>query len=175
MNVKDWAQLISNLVLLVGIGLVIYELRLARDIAEAQITAEEVSRISALRVATFGETPHEALSRAARAPHLLTDADVVVLDAYYRAVILNWTGVTATRRQIGMSGSLEQIVRNQTLSTFTSEPGRAWLSHFLQSNMLSPEIVRVAQETLAKSSNNVVLERYQAVDRTRGSGDLEKE
>ena len=167
---KDWIQAASNVVLIVGIGLVIYELQQSRDLAEAQIVTDEFSRISELRAATFGESPELALNKAARDPGSLTEAEVAVLDAYYRAVILNWLGVRASRQDIGMSGNLALIVRSQTLSTFTTEPGRAWLGHMIATGFVPGEIAEIATTALESHPENQSLLRYQAIDAVRLHG-----
>ncbi len=161
---RDWFQTLSNLALILGVAMVIYELRQTRDFTEAELLTVEVSRISDRLLAKMGDAPMSALTKSVHDPEELTEEEIVVLDAYYNLIVLNWTSLKLTRELIGLGATVgvEESVRLQARRVFSSEPGRRWLAHWSKTAEI-PEIAAIAIDEVKKTSESVFAERYKAI------------
>ena len=80
---SNWFQIISNVAIIFGLGLVVYELNQSKQLVSGQFIKEYNARETSIRLAMMGEDPREALAKAALHPVDLDERDVVALDAYY--------------------------------------------------------------------------------------------
>ena len=83
---SNWFQIISNVAIIFGLGLVVYELNQSKQLASAQFVIDDFERLTSIQIAIMGEDPREALAKAALHPADLNERDVVALDAYYLSV-----------------------------------------------------------------------------------------
>ena len=83
----DWIQILTGLGVLFGLGLVIWELQQAREIAKAQQVSESFSRYSQRLQAMMGEESARAVAKACTQPDDLEIEDMLVLDKYYIEVV----------------------------------------------------------------------------------------
>jgi hypothetical protein len=79
---RDWVQIVSNMAIIVGLVVVIFELRQSHTIAEAQLTNEDYGTIRGHYSALMGDNAADALAKAKAAPDKLTDAERIVVDAH---------------------------------------------------------------------------------------------
>ena len=161
---RDWFQILSNVALIVGVAIVIYELRLTRDFTEAEILTVEMSRISDRLLAKMGDAPMSALTKSVHSPEELTEEEIVVLDAYYNLITLNWISLTLTRELIGVGVSVgaEESVRMQARRNFSSEPGRRWLAHWSKTAEI-PDIAAIALDEIGRTDESAFAGRYKAI------------
>ena len=87
---SNWFQIISNVAIIVGLGLVTYELNQSKQLASVQFINDDFDRLTNRQLAIISDDPREALAKAALHPNDLTERDVVSLDALYESVVLNW-------------------------------------------------------------------------------------
>lgn len=85
---KEWLQILSNLALLVGIGLVIFEMQQNQTLVRAQLASDGISDRMELATSLIGETPNEVLAKACFSPGELTEEDKLELRRIMRAHIL---------------------------------------------------------------------------------------
>ncbi len=124
---QNWFQIISNVAILFGLGLVVYELNQSKQLASVQFINDDFDRLTATQLVMMSDDPREALAKAALRPADLTERDVVTLDAWYESVVLNWTNMLVTSQTAGLDRPLQLVVSSQARSHFTSVPGRRWL------------------------------------------------
>jgi len=86
-GISNWIQIATGVALLIGLGLVVWELQQSRDVAVAQLTSDGFSNWRPIDIANMGESPATVLAKACRDPQSLTDEDLEVLGAYYSAIV----------------------------------------------------------------------------------------
>lgn len=79
----NWAQLVTVLAVVIGLVLVVFELRQARALARTQIIADQYAQIIQHRNTVMGENPARSIDKACNAPDSLSTEDVEVLVNYY--------------------------------------------------------------------------------------------
>ena len=82
-------QLITSIGLIVGIILVIWELRQAREIAKGEAVVASFAQYSQRVQTMMGENSAAAVAKACDYPDELTTEEMLILDRYYSEVINN--------------------------------------------------------------------------------------
>ena len=145
-------QIVTNVAIVVGLAVVIYEIYQTRQLAEAQLVGEAYTLAQSTNAMVAGERIAEVLARACFEPDKLTNEDTVVLDAYFEA---RWTSVSRmiVLRQYDFPTPVGQIVQ-ETLPRIVSFPaGREW--YRLQRDNLDPEIRAIADATFESLDGQV--------------------
>ncbi len=124
---SHWFQIISNVAIIFGLGLVVYELNQSKQLAWAQFSQEAIQRNTSIQIAMMGEDPREALAKAALHPADLNERDVVALDAYYESIVMGWVGLWFRSRVADLDAPWRANVADSVQRNFSSEPGRRWL------------------------------------------------
>jgi len=83
LQIEVWVQIATSVAIILGLGLVIYELRLTRQIAFTEMTQEAMTEMSMRQTAMYGEEAAETLARACLTPDELSNADKVILEAVF--------------------------------------------------------------------------------------------
>ena len=127
--VVDWLQLAASIAVLVGLGLVVLELRQARAIAQGEMVSESFS-IGAENVSSMmGENPSHALARACLDPSNLSPEELLVVSFYYShriALVRRFASITRGTN-LYPEESWQSYARSNVLpEVFSSEVGRAW-------------------------------------------------
>ncbi len=99
---QHWFQLMTNIAILIGLGLVVYELNQGKQLASAQFVIDDMARETSIQLAMMGEDPREALAKAALHPADLNERDVVALDAYYDSIVMGWFSFRLYSQQGGI-------------------------------------------------------------------------
>jgi len=79
---RDWLQLVSNTAIIVGLVVVIFELKQSHDIARTQLIRDDYIAIQSHLIALMGENAAVAVAKARSAPNELTDAEKEVVDTH---------------------------------------------------------------------------------------------
>ncbi|MBW2423889.1 MAG: hypothetical protein JRG86_06560 [Deltaproteobacteria bacterium] len=124
---SSWFQIISNIALIVGLALVVYELNQSKLVANGQMIDAHASRMNDQYLAMMGEDPREALAKAALHPADLDEKDAVTLDAFYTSIISGWANLYFTSGLLDVERRWRAGVSTQARMYFSSEPGRRWL------------------------------------------------
>ena len=90
---NNWFQIVSNIAIIVGLGLVVYELNQSKTLAHVQFVNDDFARLTDLQMALIGEDPREAFAKASLSPNDLTEQDVVALEALYQTVAMNMNNI----------------------------------------------------------------------------------
>ena len=125
---SNWFQIISNVAIIVGLGLVIYELNQSKQLAYAQYVHNDMARYTDRHVSLMADDPREALVKAALHPDELEEQHAVTLDAFYREVMLGWVNCVRTTQiaDLGDRGCWN-VIANEARFYFGTEPGRRWI------------------------------------------------
>ena len=86
-RLNNWVQTTTGIAIVIGLVLVIWELRQNREATQSQLTSEYWSMSSQMQATVMGEDAAIALAKACDNPQSLTKADLVILDHYYLALI----------------------------------------------------------------------------------------
>ena len=125
----DWLQLAASLAVLVGLGLVVIELRQARAIAQGEIVSESFSIGGENVSAVMGENPARALARACLEPADLAPEEMLVVSFYYShriALVRRFASITRATRLYPDENWQIYARENVLPEVFSSEVGRAW-------------------------------------------------
>jgi hypothetical protein len=125
---QNWFQIISNIAIIIGLGLVIYELNQSKQFVRAQLANEHMSRMTDRNLASMGDDPREALAKAALRPSALNEVDAVTLDALYSDVVNGWGVLRFSSETIGADLAWRSAVSGEARLYFSSDPGRRWLN-----------------------------------------------
>lgn len=98
MTKSDLFNAVSALAIVIGLVLVLLELRQSRDVAEAQLAAEFASTILSFDLASMGEDAAAVQAKACHQPTELTPADRETLIAFNRAFMGRIFGTLQFRR-----------------------------------------------------------------------------
>ena len=114
-------QIVTNVAIVVGLTVVIYEIYQTRLLAEAQLAGEAYALVHSTNVSVAGEQLAKVLARACFEPDELSNEDTVVLLAYFDT---RWISVSRLMvlRQYDFPTPVNQIVQ-ETLPRIVSFPG----------------------------------------------------
>jgi hypothetical protein len=148
-SVAAWVQVVTVVAVLVGLGLVVWELRQNRDATLSQLSNDYWHFASQERAALFGEDAAHVLAKACHAPTELTESDLIILEQYYEGFIARINRMMILRERGGFYARdqwREALFGLDIL--FMSEPGRAyWKS--VASTWIHEDIYRAGNEMLA--------------------------
>ncbi len=161
---QHWFQLMTNIAILFGLGLVVYELNQSKQLASGQFVIDDMARETSIELAKMGEDPREALAKAALHPADLNERDVVALDAYYRSIIYGWFTWQAYDAQAGIDVPWRGAVAESARREFSSEPARRWLRAWAadQDDTFGlMEIAEIAEKAVQDDSGGYYRSRYE--------------
>ena len=156
-RLNNWIQSTTGLAVVIGLGLVIFELQQNREAIASQLSSEGLHIVSQLNNTVLGEQPAAALAKACENPNELTTAELVVLDHYNSDLLLR----TERVRTLGRRGSFydaQQWRENfgQWNMMFETAVGRAYWKSFPQDE----ELRHVGDEILANWDRPLCGELY---------------
>ena len=65
---NNWFQIISNIAIIFGLSLVVYELNQSKQLALVQFINDDFDRLTATQLVMMSDDPREALAKAALRP-----------------------------------------------------------------------------------------------------------
>lgn len=84
-NVDRWIQIATVVAVVVGLGLVIWELQQVKTLARAQLTSDSIAMNNDIRTAILGEQASHVIAKACLHPESLQPSETVVLHHFYLA------------------------------------------------------------------------------------------
>ncbi len=162
---QHWFQLITNVAILFGLGLVVYELNQSKQLASAQFIIDNIARQTSIELAMMSEDPREALAKAALHPADLNERDVVALDAYYHSIVMGWVANRLYPQRAGVDLPWRAIVAESARRNLSTEPARRWLRAWAadQEGDLfgGMELAEIAEKAVQDDSGNHYRSRYE--------------
>lgn len=148
-TVSNWIQLITGVSVLIGLGLVVWELQQSRDAVLSQLSSEYFQIRAQERSAVFGEDAANALAKACNQPADLSESELVVLDHVYGGRVAQIERMMRLRERGGFYTEETWKQGLPILDTlFRSPAGRAyWTS--VASHYVAPELATAGNEYLA--------------------------
>jgi hypothetical protein len=163
---SNWFQIISNVAIIVGLGLVIYELNQAKQLARAQFVIDNSGHLTNVRIATMGEDPRAALAKAALHPADLNESDAVALDAFYDSITLGWASLRMSSQIADLDAPWQAVVADLARRHFGSEPGRRWLQVWaaeFDDTFGMKELAQIAVKAVQEDSGDNYRSRYEVL------------
>jgi hypothetical protein len=165
---RDWFQIMSNVAIIIGLGLVIYELNQSKQLVWAQMAQVHSDRLVGQNLALLGDDPRQTWARAALQPAELSPSDAVALATFYEVLILNWTSMHRTGEILGVDRGWKEMVVGDIDKHFSTAPGRRWLKAWIDEasvgdgviDMLK-EIKELAKKTAGDESGNYYRTQYE--------------
>ena len=124
---RDWLQIFSNLAIIAGLMIVVFELNQSKDLAYGQILTDEMTRFNDRHLTLMSDDPREAVVKSVLNPETLSPQDAVTLDAYYQSIVWNWYSMLRVSEVAGIERSWRSNVADQARDHFSTQPGRRWL------------------------------------------------
>ena len=152
-SLTNWVQIFTGIAVLVGLGLVVWELRQSREIALAQLTSDFYMMNSQHNSALMGENPAEVIEKACDSPEELTKSEYRVLRSRFGEVLDRMRRSRSIAEQSGLMSDDEW----RTWATgnfgviFNTHPGRAWWD---DQSWLPPDIRQSGNRILAEVSSS---------------------
>ena len=160
-RLSNWIQLITAVAVLAGLTLVIFELRQAKDLTQAQIVAEAFTRGVNLQLSIMAEDPRSALFKAEFRPDELTAEDAVTLDSYYTTETMMMREMQLSDQIAGIDRRWRRNIAGMAEVVFGSKPARRWFE--VQEDQLSPEIAEIIRNAIESSDRVFLKDRYTAI------------
>ena len=125
---RDWFQIASNTAVIVGLVVLIYEVRLSNFHAELEIQAANWDMWTGRTVAVLGEAPSTVLAKAVDNPDELTLDELMVVDAFHQNALAEiWHNGYYDQLGVGVP-EWQYNVRAVARETLGYPLGRKWWS-----------------------------------------------
>ena len=156
---NNLVQLITAFAIVIGLGLVIWELRQARQATMSQLSNETYQIMSSLSTTLLGEHPTDVLAKACDAPDTMTRAELILLDQYYFEILSRLTRI----RRLSQRGSFysEDDWKDSLGSLgllFETHAGRAYWK--TSADYVGPEIKAAGDRFLSNWKDQSCTELY---------------
>lgn len=154
-----WFHVLSNVGILVGLLLVIAQMRQNEEILKTQILFEDSRRAVDLELQVIGENSAEIWAKSISDPLSLSLAERRQMEA----LLWSYTEQLRSARLLGSLGLLDddewrERARNDTGFYFGSPFGKAWWANFSSSPSLPKDLVAVVNAHLAELPDTYTLE-----------------
>lgn len=143
---RDWLQIVTNIGVVVGLLLLIYELNQSRDLTRAQVVDSVYDAVVTRNLALVGEHPEDAIARSVFRPGELTESDAIVLSQFYTALLVSWMR-NKDEYGLGYFGETFADVVASEAYFLNTRPGRRWWA--VARSSVDPAIAAAVDESLA--------------------------
>ncbi len=142
-----WVQLVTGAAVLVGLGLVIWELKQTRELAAGQRVHDSYSLLIEDARAIMGETFGEVIAKGCIDPQSLSDGEIVQLREYYNGGLYLIRRMKGLEEEAAFEIAWEDVARSYVKHGLDSKVGRLHYQERAEAG-LEPEIQRIAAEFL---------------------------
>lgn len=165
-SLNKWLTLAANVGIVIGLILVVVQIRQNSDLVRTQLVADEYALVSALDAQLVGENPAEALMKAMYSPQDMTYADFRINDAYLIVRI----DVLHRLYRLGQEGLFGKDDWKNSSTAFTfewlfgTEFSRLWWEHIgRETYQASPEFVEYMDARIQGVRENRSIKGWQAI------------
>ncbi|MEQ8859293.1 MAG: hypothetical protein RIC56_11665 [Pseudomonadales bacterium] len=134
----------------------ILELQQAREIAQAQLVADQFSLRESQRNALLGENPANSIAKACRSPGDLTDEDIEILHAFYHGLLAEPLRVDSirTRSDFYQNEEIQRMTAVHFRTILGTPYGRYWWERISGLyEQINPTLAAVGSETMRELGN----------------------
>ena len=146
----NWIQVFTGIAVLVGLGLVVWELQQTRDLVRAQLVTDGYISRSDTQRTFLGESFASTYAKACFQPEELTDAELFQMTKYaehLRSEVIRAQGY----QDIGdYSVGWEQLARSNLSEWLSTKVGRADYADLKKKGRLQPWVKEIAEDMLEK-------------------------
>lgn len=161
-NVNDYLQFAASVGVMIGLGLVVYEIRENNAIAYQQAVSNNWQNWTELGAAEIESNVSEIIAKSMSNPEEVSLAEMVHLNFWLSAQMTAWEQDLATLRLAGdsLSGVIEELIDEVPL-LFGNRLTRGW---YLENKYwLSPEYVQAIDRELESLPLGSDLELYERI------------
>ncbi len=148
---RDWLQIITNIGVVFGLLLLLYELNQSRDLTRAQVVDSMYETVVIRSLSLIGETPEAAIAKSVFQPDELTESEAVVLSQFYTSLLVSWLRNKDERGAGFFEQAYAEVVASEAYYLNT-EPGRRWWA--VTRPYTDPAIAGVVDEALASMTSD---------------------
>ena len=123
---RDWLQIFTNLAVVIGIGILIYEINQNKQLVDAQLSYDTWTMYHGELVAMMGETPERSLAKLLTSPDDLSQEDIIVLDKYLTAQFARWRMLQGLQLTGEFGRDWTPAVARDSVRFLNSPFGRQW-------------------------------------------------
>ena len=142
---RDWLQLLTNVAVVIGLLLLIYELNQSRDLTRAQVVDAVYNAAVSRNLAILGESPEQAIAKSIFHPDDVTEGDAIVLTQFYTAMLVSWLRNKDERGLGYFERGFEEVIASEA-HYLNSVPGRKWWASIR--DFTDPEIAAAVDRAL---------------------------
>ena len=147
-------QVTTSVAVIAGLGLVVWQLQQVRDVTMAQLTSDGYDQGTQILIAQMGEAPSIPLEKACNNPESLSDADILVLNAFFSARLLQVLRPYNIEKRTGMyTNAWQDIAPGTFFWIFSSSPGRDWWEQ--RRTTVQVEVREFGDRVLEQGSNSL--------------------
>ena len=160
-----WLTLGANVGILIGLALVIFEIRQNTDLLRLQFINDDLLASAQSESPMLGEDPAEVLMKAMYTPEDLTYADFRIVDAY----LVSKMDLLIRRYLLGQEGILDQSAWKTDLGftfewLFGNKFSRLWWQHEGRRGYGDyPEIVEFVDEGIIGLTDDTTIKGWEAI------------
>ena len=155
---RNWraiGQLVTNIGVILGLLIVVYEIRETRVLTQAQLASDAYALNAGTNAMVAGESLPETLARACFRPKELTEEDAVILHAYFSDL---WNAVDRALyvESFGFDVPIiERLIQGRTTAITATQAGIEWyrLQQF-------PNRIRLLADEVADKANGYLCASY---------------
>jgi len=126
-RLNRWLQLVATVGLLVGVVLVIIQIRQASGLARAQLRSDIELADQQQELLMLGENPAEAWAKSILSPHSLSPAEIKILDSWLYSHLSYWRRIeTLEEEGVLEPGSAESSLRSGVRVYFGNAFAKNW-------------------------------------------------
>jgi hypothetical protein len=126
---RDWLQITSNIAIVIGLVIVIYELNQNHLHVRAQLLMDDYTNILSHQISKMGENPAIAIAKAKSDRAHLTEEQRIVVNAHLRFVYTRLSS-ESYMTQIGIFTSWREVVIAVVQEEYNYEYAREWWVSF---------------------------------------------
>ncbi len=126
-RLNRWLTLAANIGVLLGLIVLIFEVRQNADLARATLETAKNDQLAAIELNLAAPASATAWVKSIRAPETLTDAEVRMLESHLVAVVLQWDNMLQLEAAgLAKRSRVESHIRNVAPFYFGSPFGKRW-------------------------------------------------
>ena len=143
-------QSVTGIAVIVGLGLVVWELQQVQTLTRAQLTSDYFSLTTGVDLAIAGENPSSALAKACSDPENLTMDEILVLDRYFASQmsILSRMRLLTDRDGLYAKGYWQELAPVHFTPILRTAYGRVWYMEQLSGRGWAQELLETGQDVL---------------------------
>ena len=132
---RDWLKIISNLAVIVGLGIVIYELDQTQTHVRSQLLMDDFVSRQTLENTIMGDDAAAAIAKARSEPEQLTDEEKIIVEAHLTSVFIRLESYEYIENVGVYDETWELAIPIEVKDIFDYPYARSWWARYRQREM----------------------------------------